>query len=786
LHLCNQFDIDRSEHNYCTGSNPMLDEKLAKESAFGKRQFFSNQISANGLSFSTLTNCMCYMGFGSKIVYEKRPDLEIIDNIMQKLRQLSININGELLNERQTDPNDDVLFRLIRPFFLHRFTHALIAMVGSRFCRDYWRWRWNILDDTLAALYRYIPLGRKNLSRCHWFIYIVNATGQVALQGQELFTVIVGKVQQHLTQLKKRRRLTTNYAKGIGPKSIWEKKSIGFDKISCFDKLFHLSSEDHVEHPERLFKDFVLLVGVHGIFRSFNNTFKNLVKDIPNVEFFADLPLSALEAKAKRNQIYEQELFGSGNPWSNMSWNSKNKKKKMRCQPEVGFKACMNITNYLSGIITCMEYSSLEKVWKLLSNNKLFKVFKLINRLDTPSREIIYIGKFILQPPIHYQFTGIVGEKNINAFIFTVRVRYDLPIIKEYDHFELVRKNYILSSFYSPEQFFSPGLCKDKRNPTILFSKLKESAERRSRKNLSRWNVESEKTPNSWSPPPSMSLISGRKRVCENSHPLHPMPLFRFGLKCRICRKFLEFNAIKWQCLPCDWISCDDCFYDDSRDVNSVKGKRRGSAYDFTNIVECDNYNGSSSVPLLSSNDKVKYRMSVKLLQDMLMKKDAEVHELNDKVQQMERSVRMAKYSRSTPILEHQAEKRNRVFERFLNYLPYAQSSTKTFTESALPMLENTKIESSAKHLSKIRLGWLNSVMSSNGVEELAYRQSLSRSKTLSEGSRTNSTSMASIIIKFPNSGDDGQLYIDYGEAKNDGEESDIKELDLVSKAVEL
>merc|ERR1719419_982828 len=121
----------------------------------------------------------------------------------------------------------------------------------------------------------------------------------------------------------------------------------------------------------------------------------------------------------------------------------------------------------------------------------------MINRLDTPSRELICTGKLIVEPPIKYKFTAITEEKTIHAFLATLRVRYNLPTIRGYDHFELVWKNYKLSSFYSPEQFFIPGLIRDDEDPMTIFSAMKESTKRGNLKNMElRMNVVSKEMKN--------------------------------------------------------------------------------------------------------------------------------------------------------------------------------------------------------------------------------------------------------------------------------------------------
>jgi len=298
-------------------------------------------------------------------------------------------------------------------------------------------------------------------------------------------------------------------------------------------------------YPERLFKDLVLLVGMHGIYHSFEKFLGILVVDTPDVKFVVNLPLTVDVAKAKRNELYEQNFHGRGNPWSYKSWNFKKTKKMKRCQPEIGWKACASIFDYLSGTIICSEYSSLIEVWRVLSKNNAFKIFKMINRLDTLSRELICIGKFTVEPPIKYKFTAIPNEEMINAFLATIRVRYDLPIIKGYDHFEFVRKNFKLRQFYSPEQFFIPGLIEDDEDPETIISEMKESSQRKNLKKMElNKNDVSREIKNTSSQSLSALETSVWKRVCPKSHILDPVPNFQHDSKCGVCQNFLEMQSI--------------------------------------------------------------------------------------------------------------------------------------------------------------------------------------------------------------------------------------------------
>jgi len=141
--LCKDYVIEKSLHNFANGTNPTLDERLEQVPLLSNWIVFQRHMETFGISFSSLTRFMCYMGFGSKIVNEKYPDLILLDHIIRGLRRLSVesNMKGKLslLEERKKVPKYDSLFRLIRPFFLHRFSEGLVAILSSKFFRDSWK-----------------------------------------------------------------------------------------------------------------------------------------------------------------------------------------------------------------------------------------------------------------------------------------------------------------------------------------------------------------------------------------------------------------------------------------------------------------------------------------------------------------------------------------------------------------------------------------------------------------------------------------------------------------------
>jgi len=569
-----------------------------------------------------------------------------------------------------------------------------MAMLGLRICRDNYRWRWSKIEHMLAALYRYIPRGKTKNSHYYQIINVVNATGDVGLHGQEILCVIVGKVHQSLRQLKNGEQLTT-YTKGIGPKWRLELNHISFDSLSCFDvSLPQTYDERRVLQPERLFKDLVMLVGAYGIHTSFDKKFSELVKDIPNANFIVDPPLSVDEAKIKRNQIYEHKLHGSGNPWSPNSWNfKKTKKKRRRCQPDIGWKASSSITDYLSGTINCKQWADLKKVWEVVSTSEFFKLYKMINRLDTPSREMYCVGKFTVEPPIHHQFGAIAEERKINAFIATIRVRYDLQSIKGYNHFEVARKNYLLSTFYSPEEFFFPGILRKKKDSKSIILKLEDSLQRsEDKKKEMRKDYESMMSEKNVSLKSHLSVSCSQKRLCPQSHPLDPIPVDKYDFKCRVCTKVLLIHHIMWHCSLCDWLSCDDCFHKQEPGFSRlVKRSVRGSAITLTNIRSGQNTH-SKGLYVMSSRSVLERVEDLKAFQNALRKKDEEVQKLKDRVRDLEDLLRISEAGRrftrgETELSESRSNSPsvafNRVKKQSLLTLPNLLPHSLKFTSSS-------------------------------------------------------------------------------------------------------
>jgi len=620
--LCKDYVIEKSLHNFANGTNPTLDERLEQVPLLSNWIVFQRHMETFGISFSSLTRFMCYMGFGSKIVNEKYPDLILLDHIIRGLRRLSVesNMKGKLslLEERKKVPKYDSLFRLIRPFFLHRFSEGLVAILSSTFFRDSWKWNWVMMENTLAVLHRYIPRGlaraRITLSSRN-FICCVQVTGQVGLQGQELLSNIIGRVQQLLELKGKPRR----YCKDIGPSAVLANSEMTLETFACFQTtLPPVYGPDRI-HPERLFKDIVVLVSTQGIFERFDAIFQVLVREMENISFKADPPLSVNAARKKRNQIYEKNLGGKGNPWCYQSWNFKMTVKRKRCQPELGWKACTRITDYLSGTIHCADTVGLRKVWQKLKNMKMFKICKMINRLGTVSREMLCIGKLNINPPVWHYFNAIEEDKLINTMVATIRIRWT-TYFEDYDHFEIARKNYLLNSFYSPEQFFIPRVCNYEKELLDEKENLIATFERKCQKKPRKKRKMKESIKLSYLSSSSQPLPTTQKRVCPKDHPLIPVPVFEQGRKCGACRKGVNAK-INWFCDSCNWISCNDCCL---LGKGTLGGTERPPHKHGSSI----NFNSKSLVDVNTELDKMNDRRAMLLLQDALIEKDQRVRDL--------------------------------------------------------------------------------------------------------------------------------------------------------------
>jgi len=540
-----------------------------------------------------------------------------------------------------------------------------------------------MMENTLAVLYRYIPLQWskvRNSRSPSYFLDVVNATGQVGLQGQKIASEILGKY------------LKQDLNKGIGPTPRLENTEVTFDNFRCFDTTLPPIHENRSHHPERFFKDIAMLVLV--VYDQFKSKFESLVKDMKNVSFKADQPLSVNGARDKRNQIYEK-LGGRGNPWSHVSWNFKKmKREKKRCQPELGWKACRSITDYLSGTIECTDIKGLQDVWNKVKDlsekvdknkwnlnsvpevdsneekvlcareevddNRIFKVLKVINKLGTVSRDMICIGKFNINPPINWWFDEIAEHMTINVIPVTIRIRWVLTIngkktqLDNYNHFELARKNYLLSSLYSPEQLFTPRICnyekdleKEKDN---LIKRLYRRKPRRRR----------------------LSVKAASKRICPSKHPLSPVPAFENDLSCGVCGRGVEKNQIVWFCGLCNWLCCD-CAYScqPDRGISSRKlqrGLKHGSSINF-NSAERGHAPGSGSTIF---NEDGLYRMyesrTIKLLQEELKDSDQRVRDLELHIAMSKRNPDLhnldgSDYEDSVIKMQHEEESQNVVDE---------------------------------------------------------------------------------------------------------------------------
>jgi len=337
----------------------------------------------------------------------------------------------------------------------------------------------------------------------------------------------------------------------------------------------------------------------------------------------------------------------------------------------------------------------------VLSTSEFFKLYKMINRLDTPSREMYCVGKFTVEPPIHHQFGAIAEERKINAFIATIRVRYDLQSIEGYNHFEVARKNYLLSTFYSPEQFFFPGILRKKKDSKSIILKLEDSLQRsEDKKKEMRKSMMSEKNVPFKS---HLSVSCSQKRLCPQSHPLDPIPVDKYDFKCRVCTKVLLMHHIMWHCSLCDWLSCDDCFHKQEPGFSGlVKRSVRGSAITLTNIRSGQNTH-SKSLYVMSSRSVLDRVEDLKAFQNALRRKDEEVQELKDKVRDLEDLLRISEAGRRFTREEIElSDSRSNSPSATINRVK--KQSLLTFPNLFRPTLKFTSSSSSKKLSRKERL----------------------------------------------------------------------------------
>jgi len=553
--LCHDFDIDLSTHNKTNGRNKNLDEFLSRQTLLTDESSFQSMFFVHGrtkeavireLSYERLIYIMCYMGYGSTVLHVKRPDLEILGLIIRGLLYLAktATIGETLIEERERDRQGDVIFRLIRPFFCHDFAEAVVAILGTHLCRTYWHGKWPTLECVLAALYRYTPRGRKAapLVPCaDKLLKVINAVAQVGLQGQSIESNIIGTMQQHLFLAKTRRNLamwTPSYLQR--PHTRKAEKQVAFDDFDCFK--MKLPYKD----AERVFKELVEIG--EDAFELFTNYFNGLVCEVPQAEFLVNPPLGEEEAREKRNKIYSK-LGGKGDPWSHLSWNAKKSRKDKICDPNLGWKACMLIHDYLSGTINCPGPTALKRMRMKFNNSSAFTICKTINKLNTSSRDLVCIGYLSLGNPeikktlreITYHFACNKEKILIDVFLVTIRIRLHTPILERCDYYDHLRQNHLLNSFYSSEQLFTPRLCKEKENTGT--SRLKsQSAPEPMR--LSMYNL----------------LKLPGQALCPENHSLCQMPAPYTDHQCARCKKILKQTSIMHYCITCDWLLCSSCF----------------------------------------------------------------------------------------------------------------------------------------------------------------------------------------------------------------------------------
>jgi len=567
--LSNYFGIKVEEHDRLTGRNKKLDEFLATKSLLTNSKtlhsFFipkgmSKVAAEKGITYKRVISAMCCIGYGSQCLHTNRPNLKNLGVIIQALKLLgNRETPGEtLIEERMHDRQGEALFRLIRPFFCHRFTEALVAMLGTDFCREYWQCNWALMESTLAALYRYIPRGWKKALGSRKLLKVVNAVGQVGLQGQDIASTIIGTTERHKAEAEAGIRLSRAFCSHLGPNSkLWEDGPLSFDDFKCF------KMKIPSKHPEKVFRDLIEL-GERHVLERLNYYFgEKLLRGVRSAKFISNPYLSWDQAREKRNLIYTK-IGGTGNPWSHLSWKAGKCRARKRCDPKLGWKASMLIKDYLSGTINCWELSTVNEVWKKLKNNKVFRLCEVINRMATNTRDLVCTGFLNLDPPINFEFDCCSEHFEIDLYLVTIRIRLDIPILDGFDWFNHLRKNHLLISFNSDEQLFLPRLCL----PSEKFNK--RSPPKCTPKNYK---------PRTQSLPhlriQSLPLLENvpDSKCCPENHPLITMPASHEDHKCENCGDILKVRAIMHICVTCSWILCNSCFQSTDEKMK-MRGKR--------------------------------------------------------------------------------------------------------------------------------------------------------------------------------------------------------------------
>jgi len=319
-------------------------------------------------------------------------------------------------------------------------------------------------------------------------------------------------------------------------------KQVAFDDFDCFK--MKLPYRD----AERVFKELVE-IGEEA-FELFTNYFKGVVCEVPKAEFLENPPLGEEEAREKRNKIYAN-LGGKGDPWSHVSWNAKKSRKDKICDPNLGWKACMLIHDYLSGTINCPGPTVLKRIRMKFKNSSAFTICKTINKLNTSSRDLVCIGYLSLGNPeikknsreITYHFACNKEKIPIDVFLVTLRIRLHIPILECCDYYDHLRQNHLLNSLYSSEQLFTPRLCKENENTGTRRLKSQSAPEQMifSMNNL---------------------LKLPGQALCPENHSLCQMPAPYTDHQCARCKKILKQTSIMHYCITCDWLLCSSCFRD--------------------------------------------------------------------------------------------------------------------------------------------------------------------------------------------------------------------------------
>jgi hypothetical protein len=201
----------------------------------------------------------------------------------------------------------------------------------------------------------------------------------------------------------------------------------------------------------------------------------------------------------------------------------------------------MRICNYLSGTVNCLGPAVVKQVWKKVKSSKGFTICKMINRMSTSSRDLVCIGHLNFIEPIRLDLVTCDGKVDVDVFLVTLRICQDVPILDGYRHFEHLRINHRLSSFYTPEQLFIPDLCnpEEKENKETLELPLRLQQRTHSM--------------------PQMLNLPG-KQLCPKNHHLQRMPVSFSDQKCARCERTLKLLAIMHYCVSCQWLLCKNCF----------------------------------------------------------------------------------------------------------------------------------------------------------------------------------------------------------------------------------